>query len=156
MKKLLLILFTLSLLMSCGVSKTLKTSKKVIKGDWTLNKIDYSAVGTFNVTLLNDVSKDCFEGSTWQFVSNNYSGTYVINNTSCSTGERYFNFDIKEIDEQTGLYDFLLKPTNKKGKSDTNKGFRFKLTALTDSNMQWQQTTYQDGKPFIINMNFIK
>lgn len=156
MKKLLLILFTLSLLMSCGVSKTLKTSKKVIKGDWTLNKIDYSAVGTFNVTLLNDVSKECFEGSTWQFVSNNYSGTYVINNTSCSTGERYFNFDIKEIDEQTGLYDFLLKPTNKKGKSDTNKGFRFKLTALTDSNMQWQQTTYQDGKPFIINMNFIK
>lgn len=156
MKKLLLILFTLSLLMSCGVSKTLKTSKKVIKGDWTLNKIDYSAVGTFNVTLLNDVSKECFEGSTWQFVSNNYSGTYVINNTSCSTGERYFNFDIKEIDEQTGLYDFLLKPTNKKGKSDTNKGVRFKLTALTDSNMQWQQTTYQDGKPFIINMNFIK
>lgn len=156
MKKSILIFFILSLLMSCGASKTLKTSKKVIKGDWTLNKIDYSAVGTFNVTLLNDASKECFEGSTWQFVPNNYSGTYAINNASCSTGERYFNFDIKEIDEQTGLYDFLLKPTNKKGKSDTNKGFRFKLTALTDSNMQWQQTIYKDGKPFIINMNFIK
>ena len=156
MKKSVLILFTLSILMSCGSSKTLKNSKKVIKGEWTLSKIDYSSIGTFNITLLNDVSKGCFEGSTWQFVPNNYTGSYTINNSSCFQGERYFNFDIQEINSETGLYDFLLKPTNKKGKSETNKGFRLKLTLLTDTNMQWQQTIYKDGKPFIINMNFTK
>lgn len=143
-------------LLSCGSSKTIRDSKKIIKGEWTLNKIDYSALGTFNVSLFNDVSKECFEGSTWQFVPNNNTGTYSINSSNCSTGMRYFNFTIKEIDEQTGLYDFLLKPTNQKGQSETNQGFRLKLTALSESNMQWQQTIYKEGKPFIINMNFTK
>ena len=155
MKNLLLIFCTICLI-SCGTSKTVRDSRKTIKGEWTLNKIDYSAVGTFNVMMLNDESKECFEGSTWQFVPNNYSGTYVINSANCTTGMRYFNFTIKEVDEQTGLYNFLLKPTNEKGKSETNQGVRFKLTALSEANMQWQQTIYKDGKPFIINMNFTK
>lgn len=156
MKKSILILFTLSLLMSCGASKTSKVSKKVFKGQWTLSKVDYSSVATFNINLLNDVSIECFEGSTWQFVPNNNTGTYNISNSSCSIGERYFIFDIQEVNSDTGLYDFLLKPTNKKGKSETNKGVRYKLSALSESSMQWQQTIYKDGKPFIINMNFIK
>ncbi len=155
MKNLLLLFCTICLI-SCGASKTVRDSRKTIKGEWTLNKIDYSAVGTFNIIMLNDVSKECFEGSTWQFVPNNYSGTYTINSADCSSGMRYFNFTIQEIDEQTGLYNFLLKPTNEKGKSETNQGVRFKLTALSDSTMQWQQTIYKEGKPFIINMNFTK
>lgn len=155
MKRILLLLITVSVL-SCGTSKTIRDSRKTIKGEWTLNKIDYSALGTYNVTLLNDVSKECFEGSIWQFVPNNYSGTYTINNGNCPTGLRNFNFTIQEIDSQTGLYNFLLKPTNEKGKSETNQGFRLKLTALSEVNMQWQQTVTVDGKPFIINMNFTK
>lgn len=155
MKKILLLFITISV-MSCGTSKTVRDSKKVIKGEWTLSKIDYSAVGTFNITLLNDASKECFEGSSWQFVPNNFTGTYAVNNANCNTGMRYFNFAIQEIDQQTGLYDFLLKPTNEKGKSETNQGFRLKLIALSESNMQWQQIIYKEGKPFIINMNFTK
>lgn len=155
MKNLVLILCTICLI-SCGTSKTVRDSRKTIKGEWTLNSIDYSALGTFNVTLFNDVSKECFEGSTWQFVPNNYSGTYTINNSNCPTGLRNFNFTIQEIDAQTGLYNFLLKPTNEKGKSETNQGFRLELTALSEVNMQWQQTVSVDGKPFIINMNFTK
>ena len=155
MKQILLLLITISI-MSCGSSKTVRDSKKTIKGEWTLNKIDYSALGTYNVTLLNDASKTCFEGSTWQFIPNNNTGTYAIDNVDCSSGMRYFNFTIQEIDEQTGLYNFLLKPTNEKGRSDTNQGFRMKLTALSDTTMQWQQTVTVDGKPFIINMNFKK
>ena len=155
MKRVLLILLAIGLI-SCGTSKTVRDSKKVIKGEWTLNKIDYSALGTYNVTLLDDASKACFEGSAWQFIPNNNTGTYTINSTNCSSGMRYFNFTIQEIDEQTGLYSFLLKPTNEKGKSETNHGFRLKLTALSETNMQWQQTVTVDGKPFIINMNFKK
>ncbi|WP_341214964.1 lipocalin family protein [uncultured Wocania sp.] len=155
MKRIILLLITATL-MSCGASKTIRDSKKVIKGDWTLSSINYSALGTYNVTLLNDASKACFEGSTWRFIPNNNTGTYNIDDANCSTGMRYFNFTLQEIDEQTGLYDFLLKPTNEKGKSDTNQGFRMSLKSLSDTNMQWQQTIYVDGKPFIINMNFTK
>ncbi|MDO5978712.1 lipocalin family protein [Flavivirga spongiicola] len=155
MKNTLLFLIAISLI-SCGTSKTVRTSKKVIKGNWVLNSITYSEKGTYNVNLLNDDSKDCFEGSLWQFVPNNNTGTYNISNVGCSSGARNFVFTIQEIDSQTGLYDFLLKPTNEKYKSDTNQGFRLNLTALSDVAMEWEQTVRVDGKPFTITMNFNK
>ncbi len=155
MKKLLVIILALGFV-SCGTSKTVRTSKKVIKGEWVLNAITYNQPGTYNVNLLNDASKDCFEGSTWQFTPNNNTGIYTIDNMSCASGLRNFIFTIQEVDAETGLYDFLLKPTNEKGKSETNQGIRLSLTALSDTAMQWQQTLTVDGKPFTISMNFNK
>ena len=155
MKRIILIFLAIGLV-SCGSSKTIRDSKKTIKGDWTLSSITYSKTGKYNVTLLNDTSKNCFEGSTWQFVPNNNTGTYTINDLTCSTGMRSFVFTIQEVNSETGLYDFLLKPTNEKHKSDTNQGFRLSLTAMSDAAMQWQQTIAVDGEPFIINMNFTK
>lgn len=155
MKKMLLVLIGICLF-SCGASKTVRDSKKVIKGNWTLSSINYSKTGTYNVTLLNDASRECFEGSTWQFIPNNNTGIYNISKASCNSGDRYFVFTIDEVDETTGLYDFLIKPTNEKGKSETHQGFRMKLTVLTETSMQWQQTVMVDGTSFIINMNFTK
>ncbi|MBP0902756.1 lipocalin family protein [Mariniflexile gromovii] len=155
MKKLILLCLAISLV-SCGTSKTVRVSKKVIKGDWVLNSITYNQAGTYNATLLNDASKACFEGSIWQFVPNNNTGVYTINGTNCATGERYFVFTIQEVDAETGLYDFLLKPTNEKHKSETNQGFRLKLAALSDNAMQWQQTVNVNGSTLTINMGFSK
>jgi hypothetical protein len=156
MKKLALSLGIVLMILSCGTSKTVRDSKKVMKGQWTLSSITYHTAGQYNVSLFNDTSKDCFEGSTWQFIPNNNTGTYAINETSCSTGTRNFVFTIQEVNNETGLYDFLLKPTNEKQKSETNQGFRLRLTSLTDTAMQWQQTVLVDGKPFTISMNFNK
>jgi hypothetical protein len=155
MKKIILIFLAIGIV-SCGASKTVSDSKKSIKGDWTLSTITYSKTGKYNVTLLNDTSKDCFEGSTWEFIPNNNTGTYSINESSCSTGVRNFVFTIQEVNADTGLYDFLLKPTNQKNKSENNQGFRLKLSAMSETDMQWQQTVSVDGIPFIINMNFTK
>jgi len=155
MKRVILLFLAIGLI-SCGSSKTIRDSKKTIKGDWTLSTITFSKTGKYNVTLLNDTSKNCFEGSTWQFVPNNNTGTYTINDLTCSTGVRNFVFTIQEVNSETGLYDFLLKPTDERHKSDTNQGFRFTLKTLSDTTMQWQQTIIVDGEPFIINMNFTK
>jgi hypothetical protein len=156
MKKLITVLSIIIIVASCGTSKTVRTSKKVIKGNWVLSSVTYNQAGTYNTTLLNDASKACFEGSTWQFVPNNNTGTYTINNSTCSTGDRYFVFTIQEVNPETGLYDFLLKPTNEKHKSETNQGFRLKLSALSDTAMQWQQSVNVSGTSLIINMNFTK
>ncbi len=155
MKKIILLL-SLTCLFACGTSKTVRTSKKIIKGDWVLNTISYSESGTYNVTLLNDVSKECFENSTWQFTPNNNSGTYAINNTNCAVGDRNFIFTIQEVDPATGLYHFLLKPYSKKVTKYDKVGFRLKLAELSDTNMVWQQTLTVEGKPFTISMNFSK
>ena len=155
MKRYIVAIITLAFL-ACGTPKTVRASKKVIKGNWNLSSITYSKTGSYNVTLFNDTSKDCFINSNWQFIPNNNTGMYAINNNDCTIGDRNFIFTIQEVNENTGLYDFLLKPTNEKGKSDTNQGFRLKLNVLTDNEMQWQQTVNVDGVPFIINMNFTK
>jgi hypothetical protein len=156
MKNTTILLILILTLVSCGASKTIRTSKKVMKGDWTLNSISYSEQGTYNVSLLDDASKACFEGSEWQFIPNNNTGTYTINDTACSIGVRNFIFTIQEVDPTTELYDFLLKPTDEKGKSATNYGYRMQLTQLTETTMQWQQTLNVEGKPFTITMNFTK
>jgi hypothetical protein len=156
MKKTLILLLLVGTVWACGTTKTVKTSKKIIKGEWTLNRITFSTYGTFKVTFFNDVSKKCIEGSQWKFIPNNNSGTYSIDNRDCENGLRDFVFTIQEVDHETGLYDFLLKPTNAKHKSDTNQGFRLKLSMLNEASMQWQQNASIDGKNIIIDMNFSK
>ncbi|MDP2687100.1 MAG: lipocalin family protein [Aequorivita sp.] len=156
MKKFLILALIVVTAISCGTPKTVQESRKVIKGYWVLNSISYDSSGTFNVTLFNDTSVECFEGSNWRFIPNNNSGNYTIENSNCPTGQRDFIFTIQELDQATGLYDFLLKPTNAKGKSDTDVGYRLRLAQLNESSMRWEQTVNLDGKPFKINMNFSK
>ncbi len=156
MKKLLAIVAFAALLFSCGTPKTVQESRKIIKGNWSLDNISYSESGTFNVQLLNDTSRECFEGSTWRFIPNNNTGNYNIDNSNCPSGDRFFIFAIQEIDPTTGLYDFLLKPTNEKKKSEDGVGFRLRLAQLSGSSMKWEQTVNLEGKPFTIYMNFSK
>ena len=151
MKKLILFMFVATLL-SCGASNNIKSKENTIKGNWVLKKITYSKTGNYNVTLFNDTTKKCLEGSTWKFVPNNNSGVYSINGVNCITGDRDFIFVIQEINQASGLYDFLLKPKN----HQSNIGFRIELSQLSESNMKWQQNLMIDGTPFIINMDFIK
>lgn len=156
MKKFFFLAVIAATVSACGPSKTVIQSKKVIKGYWSLDNITYDTSGTFNVTLFNDTSVECMEGSSWRFIPNNNTGNYTIDNSNCPTGERHFIFTIQEMDPASGLYDFLLKPTNAKGKSETNAGYRLRLAQLNDSSMRWEQTVSLDGKPFKINMNFSK
>lgn len=152
MKKLVLLLFVATLFSSCGATKNVRSKEKTIKGNWVLNKITYSKTGNYNVTLFDDATKECLEGSTWKFVPNNNSGTYNISGINCADGEREFIFVIQEIDEISGYYDFLLKPKNNENKI----GYRVELSQLNEYSMKWQQNLTINGTPFIINMDFIK
>jgi len=154
MKKLLVLAVLAVFALSCGTPKTVIETKKVIKGYWSLDNISYSEAGTFTVQLLNDTSRECFEGSSWRFIPNNNTGMYTIDNDNCPSGERNFIFAIQEVDQTTGLYDFLLKPTNEKNKSENNTGFRLRLAQMSNSSMKWEQTVSLEGKPFTISMNF--
>ncbi|MEH6763004.1 MAG: lipocalin family protein [Aequorivita antarctica] len=156
MKKILILALIAATAFSCGTPKTVQESRKVIKGYWTLENITYGSSGTYNVTLFNDTSVECFEGSTWRFIPNNNTGNYTIDNSNCPTGQRDFIFTIIEIDPASGLYDFMVKPTDAKGRSEDKTGFRLHLAQLNDNSMRWEQTVSLDGKPFKININFSK
>ncbi|MDO5608424.1 MAG: lipocalin family protein [Capnocytophaga sp.] len=160
MKKIVFIFMAIALA-SCGSSKVSKPQEtrianKQIKGEWTLASVTHNQTGKFDITLLNDTSKECFEGSQWKFVPNNNRGTYTITSSGCSVGERYFVFVVQEVNKASGYYDFLLKPTNEKYQSERNQGVRLQLVYLSDTQMTWEQTAQVDGKPFVITMNFVK
>ena len=74
MKKLPFLVLLVVLVFACGTPKTVKESRKVIKGYWSLDDIAYSEKGTFTVKLLNDTSRECFTGSSWRFIPNNNTG----------------------------------------------------------------------------------
>lgn len=141
---------------SCSAPKTVRTSKKIIKGEWLLSNVSYSADAKYTISLLNDASSACFENSNWKFIPNNNTGTYSINKSECLTGERYFIFTIQEVDAATGYYDFLLKPTDSKGKSADNRGFRLHLNYLDDNKMTWSQKINTNGDEVTILMDFTK
>lgn len=156
MKRLVILFFAILLLISCGSSNVIQTSKKTLKGYWTLNNISYSEAGEYNVTLFNDVSSECLAGSTWRFIPNNNSGNYDVTSSDCTTGKRYFIWSIPNNNGSDTNYDILLKPTNEKLKSATNQGFRLQLSYLSDTDLQINQTVQVDGSPFTISMNFTK
>lgn len=157
MKKLLLIAICSVVLLSCGTTKTIKESKKTLKGSWTLDDISYDRAGTFNVTIFGDTSAECLEGSTWQFIPNNNFGNYEITNTNCPTGKRYFVWALPGTGENETAYDIILKPTDEKKKSTMDeKGFKLSISYLSDDQLQISQKVQLEGKPFTINMNFSK
>lgn len=156
MKKIIVMALIVATAFSCNAPKTVQESKKVLKGYWTLDEITYNRSGTFNVTVFDDTSAECFEGTTWRFIPNNNTGNYTVDNPDCPTGQRNFIFSIVEIDPTTGYYDFMVKPTDAKGKSEEKIGFRLHLAQLNENSMRWEQTVTLEGKPFKINMNFSK
>ncbi len=139
----------LVVLVSCGgPSKVAKEARKTFYPNNT---------GTFDVTLFNDASASCFEGSTWDFVSNNNRGTYEVSGADCVAGTRYYIWSIDEENTPQGMYDFLLKPVNENYKSTNgNQGFRLNLVSLTGTSMVWEQTVTLEGSPFVIRMMFTK
>ena len=153
-----ILLFTASILASCGgTKKIVNKAEKTFRGAWALNDITYpGSKGEYKVILFNDASKNCFMNSDWFFVENNNTGTYTLTGSDCTLGERNFRWDVQAVNPETQNFDFLLKPVNEKGKSETNTGFRVNLISLTETTMVWEQTVSVDGKPFTIRMNFNK
>lgn len=156
MKKVLILFSAVPFLISCATPQAVRDSKKVIKGEWVLNSVTHNETGTFKIVLLGDENLECFEGSSWRFIPNNNTGVYTIGSAGCRVGDRNFNFEIQQIDASTGYYDFMLKPTDARGRSETGQGFRMRLAHLSETNMTWEQNLTLDGKPFRLNMNFTK
>lgn len=151
-----LLIVLVTVLASCGASKTVKESRKTLKGNWTLNDVTYDRIGIYKVNLFNDASEECMEGSTWRFIPNNNFGNYTLSGSGCDTEMRYFVWGVEETGGDMMNYDILVKPTDSKMKSATNAGFRVNLAYLAEDQLQMTQTVNVEGVPFKITMNFAK
>lgn len=155
MKKNILLILIISLI-SCGTSKVVRESEKNLKGNWILNKVSSTVVGELKIKILGNSTRDCFIGSRWEFIPNNHTGFYILSGNRCALDENYFKFSIDEVNKTLGSYDFLLKPTDKRGNSESNKGYRLELTSLNQTTMTLKNTVNFEGKPMTLTFNFTK
>jgi|SRR5690554_3065385 len=156
MKKSMLLVALVFCLAACGSSEVVREARKTINGDWVLASVEYPQnAGSVNVNLLSDESAGCFENSSWNFISNNNTGTYQLGGTECPEEPRFFTWAVEEAGANE--YFLTLKPTDSRQNSNMdNQGFRLVLNDLTQDRMVWEQTIRFEGSPFTIRMNFIK
>lgn len=158
MKKIMMLFCTAMLLYACGTTKIERQAERTFKGNWTLNTINYpNSDGFVDVTLFGHAKANCFRNSEWMFISNNNQGEYTLMGADCPTGDQEFSWAVQEVNPESGLYDFTLKPVAQgENAAKVKSGYRMSLKSLTENNMVWEQTVSFEGKPFIIRMSFSK
>ena len=89
MRKLFLLSAFIVLMMSCkspapAASNTVaRKSQVAIKGNWVISSVTYPGSEYIKVTSFGMMDSQCFEGSTWKFVSNNDTGEMTISKANC-------------------------------------------------------------------------
>lgn len=158
MKKIAILILSVAFLWSCGSSQVVNEARKTMGGDWQLTEITYPGNNqNVQVSLLNDIPARCLEGSTWNFISNNNTGSFVSYGSNCDQQTQFFIWSIDGSNAAMGNYDLMIKPTNADHKSEMgNRGYRINLTHLSGNQMTWEQTVTFEGRPFTIRMNFNK
>ena len=89
MKKIVFIVVMSVFALACKPKQTVTNTKldnkseRLIKGDWQISSVSYVGSDVFKVTSFNIADAKCFEGSQWNFVSNNNTGEMALNKSNC-------------------------------------------------------------------------
>ena len=112
MRKLILLSVFSLLIFSCKSTapatntKVDNKSQVAIKGNWVVSSVTYPGSQYIKVTSFGLADSQCFEGSTWKFVSNNDSGEMSLVKADCPS----FSSPIKWFVNKDGK--FVLKVLN--------------------------------------------
>ncbi|MCH8534454.1 MAG: lipocalin family protein [Flavobacteriaceae bacterium] len=157
MKKFLLLSFLSLILISCGASKEIKQQEKGFSGDWKLMSVEYpDASGFFDVTLFEVASSQCFEGSKWNFIANNNSGSVEIFDNDCIVPEQNLVWSLQQSKQLYYDYDILIKMADDEKASRKKRGSRMQLKQISENSMVWDLNVNFQGKPMIVELNFVK
>lgn len=77
-------------LFSCKTTSVTNTkldrpSEVAMKGNWVISSVTYSGSQYIKVNSFEIADSQCFEGSTWKFVSNNNKGNMALTKAGCSS-----------------------------------------------------------------------
>lgn len=147
------------ILTSCAatnVAKSQQETGKEVRGAWTLSnvnvngldnqKIDGNVKVTESISTVFDMANPtCYEGSTWNLVQNNKTGTYTFNNSDagCPSGTAKIIWDIKE--EGNTTYFTFKDITGIKAKQNT-AGYKLRVDYVDANSMTLVQDVNANGK----------
>lgn len=131
MKKKLLILFiALAGLVSCG-PKLNNAAQSDLKGDWTVTDVSYKNEDIFKIKAFGFMEAKCLEGSIWNFIPNNNTGTMTINNANCTYNDTPIVWTITA----EGVFTLKFVDPSLKAKNVTS-GFNLAVANQTENSFQ--------------------
>lgn len=128
MKKLFLLSMFVAILGSC--SSLDSKSQSGLKGNWVISDVSYPGSDYIKVTSFDVADSQCFEGSTWNFVSMSNKGTMSLTNASCPA----FSSPIVWTVTKEGT--FTLKITEGENARRVSQGYILRMRNQTESSFQ--------------------
>ena len=89
MKKIILVCTLAVLMFACKTTSVTNTStdrksQVAIKGNWVISAVTFGGSQYFKVNSFQIADSQCFEGSTWKFISNNNKGEMALTKAGCT------------------------------------------------------------------------
>ncbi len=141
-----------SFLMSCSTAKTAQNNKAEflkLKGDWEITSVDYAK--SYKVKPFDEgADAQCFVGSHWKLVPNNYTGTYTLNGGgSCPSVTQAIKFEV--VNGNEFKFKKLLEGTKAKA---VTAGYSLNLINQTEDQFSLEQNIPSNGEYVRIVYNF--
>jgi len=157
MKKLLLagMIGTSLFAVSCSSVKKAETSQNQrveylkLKGDWQIVSVDYEK--GFKIKPFDEgADAQCFVGSHWRLIPNNYTGAYTLNGGgACPSLTRPIKFEVK--DGNTFLFKKIAEGTKAK---ENTVGYSLTITNQSTDQFSLVQNVPFDGSTVQVVYNF--
>lgn len=140
------------LLASCSTAKTAQANKSEflkLKGQWQVTSVDYNK--NYRVKPFDEgADAQCFVGSTWTLVPNNYTGTYSIDGgTGCPTVTQPIKFEVVNGNE----FKFKKLVEGSKAKAVVS-GYSLNLINQTQDQFSLEQNIPSNGENVRVVYNF--
>jgi hypothetical protein len=136
---------------SAGQAQTLRSEVMKLKGQWDIANIDYNK--EFSVKPFDEgVSINCFVGSSWTFVPNNYTGSYALHGSGdCPERMQNITFSV----DKAGVVSIKKVGEGEKAKK-VSAGYQLMLENPTADTFTLVQSVNADGSPMDIRYNFVR
>lgn len=154
MKKVLIAGLFGATLISCSTAKTAQENKTEflkLKGDWEITSVNYDK--SYRIKPFDEgVDAQCFVGSHWKLIPNNYSGVYTLNGGgTCPTVTQPIKFEVVNGNE------FKFKKLQEGTKAKTVVvGYSLNLVNQTADSFTLEQNVPFNGNIVKVIYNFAR
>lgn len=141
-----------SLAVSCSTAQVAQANRAEflkMKGDWEITSIDYP--NGYKVKPFDEgADAQCFVGSHWRFIPNNYTGAYTLNGSgTCPSKTQPIKFEV--VDGNTFQFKKIME--GEKAKQNV-VGYRMNIVNQSTDQFSLQQSVPSNGENVNIVYNF--
>lgn len=137
-----------ALFASCGSLD--QKSQVGLKGNWTISNVTYPGSEYIKVTSFDVADSKCFEGSSWNFISNNNKGTMTLTKADCPA----FTSPIVWTITKDGAFNFKITEGEKAKR--VTQGYTLQIRNQTESSFQLVDNVTVGGKTVEVTYQFSK